>query len=265
MLGHHPMLRHELEEKGHRALAKLLEAKKTHYYESVGTTPAQEVSNTRVLWKLVVRVEPEGEEPFDANVDEFFQEGAIVEPSERHYRFVVLFDPADHTKVLVDHSEEAGRLLDVQRFEEQADARVDRMRAQGQNAEADRVKAAQDSLAAYMATDRSNLSADEREDALHAQQQKMREIMAGDSQQRGQQILAIQRDPSIPPEQKRAKIMELMGVTAPNVVTGQAPAPAPAADPTSTVDALEKLADLHDRGALTDEEFQAQKNKLLGT
>src|SRR5215472_921679 len=61
MLGHHPMLRHELEKNGHRAFAKVREAKKTHYYEAVGTTPAQEVANTRVLWKLVLHVEPEGE------------------------------------------------------------------------------------------------------------------------------------------------------------------------------------------------------------
>ena len=30
------------------------------------------------------------------------------------------------------------------------------------------------------------------------------------------------------------------------------------------VDALTKLADLRDRGALTDQEFQAQKKRLLG-
>lgn len=40
----------------------------------------------------------------------------------------------------------------------------------------------------------------------------------------------------------------------------------PIAAPTSepTVDQLSKLADLHDRGALTDAEFEAEKKKLLG-
>jgi len=33
---------------------------------------------------------------------------------------------------------------------------------------------------------------------------------------------------------------------------------------TAIVDALSKLADLRDRGALTDAEFQGQKQKLLG-
>ncbi|MGA7074966.1 MAG: SHOCT domain-containing protein [Halobacteriota archaeon] len=48
----------------------------------------------------------------------------------------------------------------------------------------------------------------------------------------------------------------------------QAPAPAaaPAAAPASTDTAAEiqKLADLHASGALTDEEFAAMKKKLLG-
>ena len=39
------------------------------------------------------------------------------------------------------------------------------------------------------------------------------------------------------------------------------PAPAPAADPIAQ---LKDLADLHSSGALTDEEFAAQKAKLLG-
>jgi hypothetical protein len=268
MLGHHPLLRHELEKKGRRALAKVREAKKTHYYESVGTTPAQEVQNTRVLWKLVLSVEPEGEAAFDANVEDFFSSGAVVEPSERHYQFVVLFDPSDHSKILIDHSEEGARMLSVEQFQEGADARVSRMREQGQDVWADRVQAAQDSLAEYMGTDHSQLSADEREDALHAQQQKMREIMAGDSAQRAEQIRGIQTDASLSPEEKRAKIMELMpgmGIAVPNMPMAPPPPPDPAAAADATADALTKLAALRDRGVLTEAEFQAQKAKLLGS
>ncbi len=43
-----------------------------------------------------------------------------------------------------------------------------------------------------------------------------------------------------------------------------APAPAPAPAPQDPVAQLEKLADLKDRGILTDAEFAAQKAKLLG-
>jgi Short C-terminal domain len=42
-----------------------------------------------------------------------------------------------------------------------------------------------------------------------------------------------------------------------------APPPAPAQD--DPVDRIEKLAKLHDEGALTDEEFSAAKAKILGT
>lgn len=46
-----------------------------------------------------------------------------------------------------------------------------------------------------------------------------------------------------------------------------APAPAPAAAPQggSTVDQLKELAELKDQGVLTDEEFAAQKAKILGS
>ena len=46
------------------------------------------------------------------------------------------------------------------------------------------------------------------------------------------------------------------------------PAPGLAADPTvkadEVADQLERLAGLHDRGILTDEEFQREKDKILG-
>ena len=40
----------------------------------------------------------------------------------------------------------------------------------------------------------------------------------------------------------------------------QAPAPAPAPDPAA---ALSSLADLHERGAITDAEYEAKKAELL--
>ncbi len=42
-------------------------------------------------------------------------------------------------------------------------------------------------------------------------------------------------------------------------------APAPAAPAPSMIDQLSELATLHERGALTDEEFAAAKTKLLGS
>jgi hypothetical protein len=44
-----------------------------------------------------------------------------------------------------------------------------------------------------------------------------------------------------------------------------APAPAPATEEDDMFDQLQRLAQLHDRGILTDEEFAAQKARILGT
>jgi hypothetical protein len=44
-----------------------------------------------------------------------------------------------------------------------------------------------------------------------------------------------------------------------------APVPAPAASTDDVYDQLTKLGQLRDQGILTDEEFQAQKAKLLGS
>jgi division protein CdvB (Snf7/Vps24/ESCRT-III family) len=48
----------------------------------------------------------------------------------------------------------------------------------------------------------------------------------------------------------------------PGAAPGAAPAEAPAEEP-SYLEELEKLADLRDRGIITDEEFQAKKGQLL--
>jgi hypothetical protein len=50
-----------------------------------------------------------------------------------------------------------------------------------------------------------------------------------------------------------------------SALTGQAQAPAPAPAPADVTDQLQKLADLHSTGALTDDEFQAAKTKLLAS
>jgi hypothetical protein len=73
---------------------------------------------------------------------------------------------------------------------------------------------------------------------------------------------------------RRARIGEIMvgesaggqpvgGPTIP--INGQPVQPAgPAAAAAATADALTKLADLRDRGVLSEEEFEAQKKRLLG-
>ncbi|MEE8568355.1 MAG: SHOCT domain-containing protein [Anaerolineales bacterium] len=53
------------------------------------------------------------------------------------------------------------------------------------------------------------------------------------------------------------------GSTAPAASTSGAP-PAPAATGPSYVNELEQLADLRDRGIITDDDFETKKKELLG-
>jgi hypothetical protein len=82
-------------------------------HHPTGNSPAAEVQNQKILWKLVLQVEPEGEEPFEARVEEMLSWNETVEPSERHNRFVVLYDPSDHAKVVIDESDKSARMLAV--------------------------------------------------------------------------------------------------------------------------------------------------------
>jgi hypothetical protein len=61
----------------------------------------------------------------------------------------------------------------------------------------------------------------------------------------------------------RATMRQLFGDAA-NGFVGMGGAPAPAAAAPDSMEQLERLAALHAQGALTDEEFAAQKAKLLG-
>jgi membrane protease subunit (stomatin/prohibitin family) len=66
--------------------------------------------------------------------------------------------------------------------------------------------------------------------------------------------------------ERRAQEAQAQQAAAQEAPQPAAPVAAPAAAPTTTDTAAEiqKLADLHASGALTDEEFTAMKKKLLG-
>jgi hypothetical protein len=68
---------------------------------------------------------------------------------------------------------------------------------------------------------------------------------------------------TIADDEGRATMRELFGDVAESFVGMGAPA-APAPQGQDTVEQLKQLADLHSQGVLTDEEFAAQKAKLLG-
>ncbi len=77
--------------------------------------------------------------------------------------------------------------------------------------------------------------------------------------QRHQAEKFADRDAGIYAQQQQAYQQQMAPQYAP------APAPAPTVAPTSPIEQLTQLADLKDRGILTDEEFAAQKAKLLAT
>jgi hypothetical protein len=257
MFGHHPLLERKLRNEGRRAFAKIREAKRTHWAETVGSEAV--VADTRILWKLVLQVEPEGEPPFRAEVDELFGQMASPAPSA-DYALVVLYDPDDHSKVAIDHSEEGYRLLDEVLQKQRVDARVDVMRERGQNTIADRYAKIHDPALGLFGQEGLSTDPDERKKQLAERRAKIKEIMAGET---ADDRVALIRGSQAGFQDKFA---ELKGsLSAQNVLVGGQPAQlSAAAGPAATADALTKLADLRDRGVLNDEEFQAQKKKLLG-
>lgn len=64
--------------------------------------------------------------------------------------------------------------------------------------------------------------------------------------------------------ERNAAYQEQMAAQAPAPPPAAAPAPPAAAPQTDMIEQLKQLAELRDQGILTDEEFAAQKAKLLG-
>jgi len=224
MLGHHLLLRHELKKNGRRAFATVVECKRTHILDTEGDPSL--VSSTRRLWKLVLRVEPQGASPFEAKVDELLPQLSSTAVGDR---FPVLYDPGDHSKVVVDHSEEGDEGLVNEQIKEHTEEQISRMRGHGQGEMADRLQAVYDAgLLNYSPSSMSDPAELRRQ--IHERQAQIKEIMGG-------QNVLIGGQP---------------------VQTGGAAGAGLAAE------ALTKLADLRDRGVLTNEEFDAQKRKVLG-
>lgn len=197
MFGIHPELRRRLEKHGLRAAAEVVSAKQTHV--SITSGNPNLVSNTTIEWKLTVRITPPGAQPFDAEVDADFPQlgGPSVGGTVR-----VLYDPADHSKVVVDTS---------------ADGQVHAVAAR---------------VASQAAASGRMVDPDQLANALE------------------------HHDP--------AAIRSLFGVTegASGTIVGTGPPSATGGqDP---VELLAKLQELHQQGVVSDEEFEAQKRRLLG-
>src|SRR5512142_1478031 len=100
MFGSNKRLERRLQERGVRAPAQVLEATQTHMAITTGNEAI--VSNTEILWKLRLRVQPGTAEPFEVEVKESFPQlgGPVAGQTVG-----VLFDPDDHSKVVIAHDD----------------------------------------------------------------------------------------------------------------------------------------------------------------
>lgn len=90
--------RKDLSKVGTRAFADVLAAEQSAISVTVGNPNL--VGNTEVRWKLLLRVTPEAEAPFEASVTALLPQ---LSPPRPGTRLAVLYDPKDHSRVQVDH------------------------------------------------------------------------------------------------------------------------------------------------------------------
>jgi hypothetical protein len=229
MFGHHGLLERQLRKNGKTAIATVLECRQTSWSETRGNPGL--VGNTKVECKLKLRVEPDGESPFEAATDALFGQFSI--PTEG-MPLRVLYDPSNHKKVAIDHSEAAEEATATAMIDQRMQPVIDRARGNGTEAGAATADGLQQVLASGMLTKFS------RDPAKRAEQrQQIKQIMAG--------------------------AQAAHGVRPTNLIVGGQPVyGGQAGGAPSAADQLTKLADLRDRGVLSDAEFEQQKQKLLG-
>jgi hypothetical protein len=229
MLGHHELRERKLRKNGKAATATVLECRQTSWSETTGNPGL--VGNTKIMCKLKLRVEPDGGAAFEASTDGMFGQFSIPSPG---MPVRVLYDPSKRDKVVIDHSE-AGQEATVKAFTDRAlQPTIDRARASGTEAGA----ATADGLAQVMAS--GVLSNFSRDPAKRAEQREKVKQMMADAQ-------------------------AAHGVAPTNLIVGGQPVyPGQLGGGSSAADQLTKLADLRDRGVLSDAEFETQKRKLLG-
>jgi Short C-terminal domain len=221
----------KLRENGKSAPATIVEAKKGRFAISSGGNAAEQVASAHVNWKVKLRVTPEGEEPFEVEVKEGYAQMGMG--PQIGSTVPVLYDPNDHSNVAIDHDTGAqvGAKID-QMVAGMSPGRKERMERLGGAGAGDLMRDAVADPAAF----RERMYA--RADELKAQAAQGINPLTGAST--GQPVSG---------SNPLANFQAAFGAPA---------APDPA-------DQIAKLADLRDRGALTDEEFQAEKKKILGT
>ena len=206
------------------AQADVMDAQQTQWAVAMG--PAQATPETALMWRVHLRVRPDGEQAFEADIDHAFPPS---NPPHTGQVLSVRFDPKDHTKVAIDQGEEAPApaanpivAMIEQHLGPEQMAAIERLG----------MGSVEQFFQAAMADPRG-FAAHIQERAMAAQQAALAAQTAA-----GHGGVAQPTTPS---------------------VTSLSVTPTP--DP---VDLLARLADLRDRGVLTPEEFEAQKKRILG-
>jgi hypothetical protein len=207
MFGRNKRLERQLEEHGGKeAWATVLESKQEWASTGGVNVAPGHAGSLSIHQKLKLRVEPDGESPFEATVKQVFNDTHGWPIPQEGWSVTVLYDPNDHSKLVLDLDKmPVGPGVD----RDEARARHERAMARAQDPAARR--------------------------------QEIAEMKAAAAAQ-AQGAAAFQEMLANAPDQARAAV--------PN---------------TGVADELTKLAELRDRGVLSDAEFEAQKAKLLGT
>jgi hypothetical protein len=93
MFGAHGRLEKQLRESGAKATGVVIESR-----ETTGTTQHGDGSVDKI-WEVKLSVQPAGEPAFEANIKQYFRQTTQPLPGAT---FEVLYDPADHSKVVID-------------------------------------------------------------------------------------------------------------------------------------------------------------------
>jgi hypothetical protein len=102
MLGHNKRLERKLRDGGARAWATVQESEQQ--WASTGGTnvaPGQAGSMT-IHQKLKLRVEPDGEQPFEVTVKQVYNDTHGPHIPQEGWSVKVLYDPTDHSKLVID-------------------------------------------------------------------------------------------------------------------------------------------------------------------
>jgi hypothetical protein len=217
------------------APAEVLEANQSAWAITTGNPSI--VGNTEIRWKLHLRVRPAGEAPFEVEMTASLPQLTHPRPG---MMLAVRFDPADHSHIELDDDEGA-----------QAQAALSGI--VGRNPQLNTQTFGGSSIADLMQ------SALKDPNAFRAQMQEQAAAMQADAMRQQAEAMAA------------AQAAQAQAMAAAQAAQAQAtqasstPSASPAAPgPEDRIVALERLAGLRDRGILTDEEFAAEKARILG-